>query len=128
MFPYSADDTPIAGTFVHSKPKGYSRVLMALSCAPESALETGEVIEMQVWVGASEVDGSAGPSDWYVGCFKVDPTWTADWKEVQLGFEGFEKSKDLVLNVIVARINGTTLGTNADENFYLRRLSIYPEP
>lgn len=114
----------VVGTMLATKHAGYSRVKITISCKPDNVLEGGEVVEMNIAVNWSKADGGT-QSPYYWRAIECDPTWSGtEWREESRIFSGFPTNDECILNIMILRCNFTTLGTNADEDFYVRRTQV----
>jgi hypothetical protein len=113
------------GSFVATKANRYRNVIVQLVCAFSDDLPAGEVVELNVIVGAHA--GKQGPSTFYRQAFVFDGDngWEADPKEYSLkfSFNGFAPDEQ-IFTVLIERRNDTTKGTNSDVELCIIRSSL----
>src|SRR3990167_7718967 len=122
-FPYSLDHD-IAAVLNDTKPVGYTGVTVTLSCRPSGAIAVGSKIELNVGIGASDMEG-VGPQEFFYAAAQFDSTTdVTEWQDITLPFTGFDADVEQFLQIIVARRFSAFGATNSSEELHIRKTTV----
>lgn len=124
IFPQLDGVNPVA-SMVATKAATYRNVILQIVLAFSDDLVPGELIELNVVLGAHE--GGAGPSTFYRQClvFNGDDGYVSDPTEyvARFYFDGFDPSEQ-IFTVLIERRNDTEKGVNSSAELCTIRTSL----
>ena len=122
-FAYSLDHDVVA-VLNDVKPAGFSNVTITLSCRPSGTIAVGSKIELNVGIGASDMEG-VGPQEFFYAAAQFDSTTdVTEWQDVVLPFTGFDEDVEQFLQILVVRRFSAFGATNSSEELHIRKTTV----